>query len=420
MNVRTQLGRTFASLGIYNYRIFWTGQLISQSGTWMQTTAQAWLVLKLTNSPVALGTVALLQFLPITVFSLFGGVFADRLPKRTMLLGTQTAATIQAGILAALVMTNTVKIWEVYILALFLGFINAFDNPTRQAFVSELVDRDRLANAIALNSTLFNAARVIGPALGGIIITAIGIGPAFLFNAISFLPVIVGLFYLRSRDLYLAERPHQGNVFRQVGEGLNYAYRTPKVFLIMLTMAIIGTFGYNYTTVLPLLAKYVLNAGATGLGLLSSAVGVGSLLAALGFATVKRPSLVLLLGSGLTFSAFLLLVGVSTHLPTTLLLLGMMGVTGIIYTASANTSLQLGTPGELRGRVMSLYFLLFAGTTPIGGFLVGVLSARFGIQITVIVFGMVCILGIISASIYAQRHHLIGWPRRVVTEQVVH
>ena len=410
LRIKILAGRTFGSLTVYNYRLFWFGQLISLSGTWMQTTAQAWLVLQLTNSPIALGTVTLLQFLPITLLTLFGGVFADRLPKRQVLLVTQSVATLQALLLAALVLAGTIQIWQIYLLALLLGIVNAFDNPTRQAFVSELVGKDRLQNAVALNSSLFNTARIIGPALAGIVITAIGIGPAFLFNGLSFLPVIGGLLLMRPAHFYSADRPPRGKVFVQLRDGVRYAFQTPKIFLVLLTMAVVGTFGYNYTTILPLLARYVLKAGAEGLGVLTSAVGLGSLLAALAFASATRTSQRVLLGAGFVFSVLLVLVGISRSLPFTLALLALMGASGIIYTASSNTSLQLNAPGELRGRVMSLYFLLFAGTTPIGGFLVGVLSARIGVQPTIICMGSVCVVGVAAAVVYA-------WRTRVISSQ---
>jgi MFS family permease len=401
MSVKSVVSRTFSSLAVYNYRLFWIGQLISLSGTWMQTTAQAWLVLELTNSPVALGTVTFLQFLPITILTLFGGVLADRLPKRELLIITQSVSAVQAYLLAVLVLTHRIELWQVYVLALVLGIVNAFDNPTRQAFVSELVGKNRLQNAVALNSSLFNAARIVGPALAGIVITAVGIGQAFLLNGLSFLPVIGGLLLMRLEALYTADRPERGNVLRQLWEGVQYAVRTPKIFLVLLTMGIVGTFGYNYTTILPLLAKYALHAGAEGLGILTSAVGIGSLAAALAFASARRTSLAVLLGAGLVFSTLLVLVGLSRWLPITLLLLVLMGAIGIIYTASSNTSLQLRSPGPLRGRVMSFYFLLFAGTTPIGGFLVGVLTARIGVQPTIILMGSICTVGVALASLYA-------------------
>jgi MFS family permease len=401
VSIKSVVSRTFGSLAVYNYRLFWFGQLISLSGTWMQTTAQAWLVLELTNSPVALGTVTFLQFLPITLLTLFGGVFADRLPKREVLLITQSASAVQAYLLAVLVLTHRIQLWQIYVLALVLGIANAFDNPTRQAFVGELVGKDRLQNAVALNSSLFNAARIVGPALAGIVITAVGIGQAFLLNGLSFLPVIGGLLLMRPEGFYPADRPERGNVLRQLWEGVQYAVRTPTIFLVLLTMGIVGTFGYNYTTILPLLAKYVLGTGAEGLGILTSAVGIGSLAAALAFASARRTSLAVLLGAGLVFSILLVLVGISRWLPITLVLLVLMGAVGIIYTASSNTSLQLRSPGALRGRVMSFYFLLFAGTTPIGGFLVGVLTARIGVQPTIILMGGICLVGVALASLYA-------------------
>lgn len=398
-----RVSQTFSSLAIYNYRVFWLGQLISLSGTWMQTTAQAWLVLKLTNSPLALGTVTMLQFLPVTLLTLFGGVLADRLPKRAVILCTQSVAALQALLLAALVLSHVVQLWQVYALAFLLGLVNAFDNPTRQAFVVEMVGQEHLQNAVALNSSLFNAARIIGPAMGGIVISAVGIGQAFLFNGLSFLPVIAGLLLMRSREFFAVPRPARGNVFGQLAEGVRYAWATPEVRLILIAVATLGTFGYNFSTILPLITRFVLHAGAVDLGLLTSAMGVGSLAAALGVAAARRTSLSALLGAAALFSMLLILVGFSTWLPLTLSLLVVLGVTSIIFSASANTRLQLAAPPTLRGRVMSLYFLLFAGTTPIGGLLVGVLAARLGVQPAVIVMGAICLAGVGGAGLLGRR-----------------
>ncbi|MDB5059809.1 MAG: major facilitator superfamily 1, partial [Chloroflexi bacterium] len=383
--------------------VYWLGQLISISGTWMQTTAQAWLVLKLTDSPTALGTVTLLQFLPITLLTLFGGVLADRVPKRNLVFATQSVGALQALILGVLVVTNAVQLWHVYVLALLLGIVNAIDNPTRQAFVAELVGRKHLQNAIALNSTLFNAARVVGPAIGGVIISVVGIGEAFLLNALSFVPVLVGLSLMRPHDFYAAPKPSRDNVFRQLAEGIRYAINTKDVLLMLIAVAVLGTFGYNFSTILPLLAKYVLNAGALGLGMLTSAVGIGSLIAALGVATARRTSRRVILGAGGLFSIVLVLVGMSKWLPLTLALLVVLGGAGIVFSSSANTRLQLTVPNELRGRIMSLYFLLFAGTTPIGGMLVGVLAAHIGVRPTVVLFGLLCGLGIGGTALFARR-----------------
>lgn len=399
---RYGLRRTFSSLAIFNYRVFWLGQLVSLSGTWMQTTAQAWLVLKLTNSPTALGTVTMLQFLPVMVLTLFGGVLADRLPKRTVIVCTQSVAALQALLLAGLVLSNHVQLWHIYVLALVLGLVNAFDNPTRQAFVVEMVGKEQLQNAIALNSSLFNSARIIGPALGGVVITAVGIGQAFLWNGISFLPVIASLFLMRPHEFYATPRPERGNVFRQLAEGVRYAVGTREVLLVLLMIGTLGTFGYNFTTILPLIARYVVHSGALGLGLLTSAMGVGSLVAALGVASARRTSLTVIVVAAALFSVVLILVGLSPWFPLTLGLLVVLGITSIVFTSSANTRLQLAAPGRLRGRVMSLYFLLFAGTTPIGSLLIGVLASRVGVQTTVILMGLICLGGVVGASMFAR------------------
>jgi MFS family permease len=400
---RDRFRRIFSSLAIYNYRVYWLGQLISISGTWMQTTAQAWLVLKLTNSPAALGTVTLLQFLPITLLTLFGGVLADRVPKRALVFCTQSVGALQSLLLGVLVVSNTVQLWHIYVLAFLLGIVNAFDNPVRQAFVAELVGRKQLQNAIALNSMLFNAARIIGPAIGGIVISVAGIGEAFLINAVTFVPVLVGLVLLRPQEFHAVPKPARGNVFKQLAEGIRYVVKTPDVRLTMITVAVMGTFGYNFTTILPLIAKYVVNAGAIGLGALTSALGLGSLLAALWVASARRTSQTVILAAALVFSVVLVLVGLSTWLPLTLALLVALGVASMVFSSSANTRLQLSAPGELRGRVISLYFLLFAGTTPIGGMLVGVLAARFGVRPAVVLFGVISFLGVAGAVTLSRR-----------------
>lgn len=397
------LGDTFAALRIRNFRLFWFGQLISLSGTWMQTIGQAWLVLTITQSPFAVGTVTTLQFLPITFLVLFGGVFADRVPKRGFLVGTQSAAMLQALVLGVLVSTGAVRIWHIYLLALALGVNNAFDNPTRQAFVPELVGRDLVTNAVALNSTLFNAARIVGPAIGGVTIATIGIDGTFYLNAVSFIPVIVALLMIRPAELFPVTRG-EGKLFEQLREGLNFAYRTPQVMLILIVLFFIGTFGYNFSTALPLLAKFVLNVGSVGFGVMTAVLGVGSLLAALAIAYTRRAGeRQILLGGGF-FSVLLILVGLSHWFALTLPLLVLLGFASIVFTASANTRLQLLTPGHLRGRIMSLYVLLFAGTTPIGAFLLGNAAERIGVQRAVVLFGAISALGVLFGTLYRASH----------------
>lgn len=396
---------TFRALRNRNYRLFYFGQTISLSGTWMQTIGQAWLVLKITNSKIALGTVTMLQFLPITIFVLFAGVIADRVPKRNFIVGTQTLAMIQAFVLTVLVWSGRVQLWHVYILALVLGLANAFEQPTRQAFVVEMVGKDDLMNAVALNSGMFNAARLIGPAIGGFVIATIGLKAAFLANGVSFLPVIIGLLMMRTSELYSQNRtPGRINPLAELREGLGYAFRTPAVFLIIILVAIIGTFGYNFTVVLPLVDRYVLNQGAAGLGWMTSAVGLGALVAALLLASRERAARSTLFGGGIAFAVLLAAVAASHWFLLTLLFLLVLGVASTAFTATANTSLQLATPDHLRGRVMALYMLLFAGSTPIGGYLTGLFSDFLGVPMTLAIEAGLCMVGAALGILYFVSH----------------
>jgi len=396
--------KLFQALKNYNYRLFWFGELISVTGTWMQATAQAWLVLRLTNSPWAVGAVTALQTLPILLFTLFGGVFADRVPKRQFLIFTQTVAAFQALILAILVGTGRIQLWHLYLLALLLGLVNAFDNPTRQAFVFEIVGREDLANAVALNSSLFNAARIIGPAIGGLTIASLGIAGAFYANAISFIPTIGSLWFMRPALFHPAPTPVRGNVFKQVGEGLGYVRHTATALIVVIVMAILGTFGYNFSVTLPLIAEFVLHTNAIGFGALTAFMGVGSLLGALILAYRSQASYSMLLISSAVFSLFLLGVALSHVFLLTALMLILLGFASIAYTATSNTLLQLSTPDHLRGRVMSIYFLLFAGSTPIGGFITGTAADSIGVSETILIEGLVCVVGVVLGLLYYRRH----------------
>ena len=394
------LADTFRSLRNYNYRLFFFGQMISLTGTWMQTIGQAWLVLDLTHSPLALGTVTMLQFLPISLLVLFGGVIADKVPKRRLLVLTQTAAMTQAFAMAFLTWSGLIALWQIYVLAAMLGLTNALDNPTRQAFVIEMVGRDDVMNAVALNSSLFNSARLVGPAVGGVLIAVVGVGAAFFINGISFIAVIIGLLLMRPALLYPASRGGTGRILEQLAEGLRYSLRTPSILLILILMASIGTFGYNFTVVLPLLARNVLHVGSIGFGAMTSAVGVGSLVAALALATLSKPSRRTLFIGATAFAAVLAAVAASHSYALTLVLLVALGVAGISFTATANSTLQITAPDHLRGRVMSLYMLLFAGTTPIGGQLTGIMAEHIGVQSTVGIEAAVCAVGIVVALAY--------------------
>jgi MFS family permease len=395
--------RGFQALDVRNYRLFWIGQLISLTGTWMQTTAQAWLVIQLTKSPFALGLVTTLQFLPIMLLSLVGGVITDRMPKHRLLTVTQTLALIQAAIFGTLVALGVIQLWHIYLLALIQGTINAIDNPSRQAFVPELVGREYLVNAVALNSMLFNGARIIGPALAGVVIARIGIAPTLFLNAISFVAVIAGLLMMDPSQFFAGPQQAAGSVRQRLAEGLRYVWRTPAVLLIMLVVAAVGTFGYNFSVVLPLLAGFVLHTDATGFGSLSAFLGVGSLVAALATAYARQVTLRRLLIGSACFSILLGIVAFSTNFLLSAALLVALGFSGIIFTTTANTLLQLTVPDVLRGRVMSLYILLFAGSTPIGGFLIGTLSNIIGVSWTLFVCAVLCVVGVLGAVVYRWR-----------------
>ncbi|HYF65446.1 MAG TPA: MFS transporter [Herpetosiphonaceae bacterium] len=393
----------FRALRVRNYRLFWIGQLISLIGTWMQGTAQAWLVLKLTNSPLALGVVTTFQTLPIMALSLFGGAIADRMPKYRLVLGTQLVALFQAAVFGLLVATDHIRLPYIYGLALLLGVINAIDTPTRQSFVSELVGREDLPSAVALNSVLFNSARIVGPVIAGVLIARLGIAPAFYINAASFLGVISGLL-LMDRTAFRAAPPKTSDsILRGVKEGLAYAWRTPAVLLVLVVVACIGTFGYNFNVVLPLLAGFVLHTDATGFGLLSACLGAGSLLGALTTAYTRQVTMRrLLVGSG-AFSLIFIAVAVSPSFALSTALLVGLGFAGITFATTANTLLQLTVPDALRGRVMSLYILLFAGSTPIGGMLIGTLSTTIGVSPTLALCGGLCLLGVLAVVLYRRR-----------------
>src|SRR6266550_4654950 len=278
--------RAFTSLGQHNFRLFWFGQMISLIGTYMQSIGQAWLVLELTHSAWQLGLVGALQSLPVLLFSLFGGVFADRWPKRRVLLVTQSAAMIQALLLWALIATGTVQLWHLYILALLLGLTYSLSKPASRSFVVEMVGREDLPNAIALNSSLSTLARIVGPGLGGIIIATRGVTTLFLLNTLSFLPVLVALALIKSHEMYAQALPHRSvgerqNTWQSLREGMDYIWKTPTVLLVILVVGLVLLFGSNYNVVLPLFATDVLHVGATGFGFLSAAIGVGALLSAL-------------------------------------------------------------------------------------------------------------------------------------------
>jgi MFS family permease len=401
-----RLDSTFRAFRHRNYRLYYFGQSISLSGTWMQLIAQAWLVLELTDSQTALGIVTMLQFLPVTVFVLFAGVIADRVPKRSFIIGTQMVAMVQALLLAGLVMTDAVQVWHIYVLALMLGFANAFDQPARQAFVIEMVGKEDLLNAVALNSGIFNGARLAGPSIGGVVIAVAGLEVAFLINAVSFIPVIAALMLMDRSQLKSASVPRTGRIdaLGELREGVGFALRTPATRLIIILIAMLGTFGYNFLVVLPLLARYVLDGGSEVLGFLTATVGLGAFISALLLAGQKSATRSMLFLGAAVFTAMLAGLAVSEWLWVTIPLLFVLGLANTAFAATANTSLQIATPDHLRGRVMSLWMLLVAGSTPIGAFLTGFLAERIGVRETIALNAAACLIGVLAAAAYYLSH----------------
>jgi len=380
-----------------DFRLFWIGQLVSLIGTWMQSVAQAWLVLELTDSPFLLGLVGALQFTPMLVLSFFAGALADRLPKRRLIIVSQTVLFLQALALAALVQFGHVQYWHVALLALVYGVANTMDMPTRQAFIVEMVGRSDLTNAIALNSGMFNAARIVGPALAGFLIAHWGMAPAFFANALSFLPVIAILFAIHTDGLPRASAGR--GMAEEIREGIRYALQTPRITLTLAMVLVVSAFLFNYNVMVPLLARDVLHQEARGFGLLMTSLGVGAVCGAVALALWGRgrpPVVALVVPALVQALCTAALAGVSSFRVATALLL-VTGFCGILFMAGSNSTLQLTVPDELRGRIMSLNTMMFAGVTPFGSLLVGWAAEAFGIRASMLIAGAsggLCVLAL--------------------------
>jgi MFS family permease len=364
--------RTFQSLRVRNYRLYFTAQLISNSGTWMDRVAQAWLVLHLTGSGFDLGLVTGLQFLPMLLFGPWGGLVADRVNKRRLLYFTQAGGGLIALALGILVETHAIELWQVFLLAFLLGVTNLFDNPARQTFVFEMVGKEDLPNAVSLNSVVMNASRVIGPAVGGVVITVVGLGVCFLANAASFLAVLVALALMRTSELHTITPVVRAK--GQLRDGFRYVWRTPSLRNTLIAMAVIGIFAYNFQVTLALLATVTFHGGAGSYAVLTSCMGVGAIAGGLTVAHRGRPTPRLLQGVALTFGALLAVVAVAPSLAFAAVVIVFMGAASIAFIATANSELQLQAEPAMRGRVMALYSMAFLGSTPIGGPLIGAIS----------------------------------------------
>ncbi len=399
--------RTFRSISVRNYRLYFTGQVISVSGTWMQTVAQAYLILFIlhgTGVDVAVATS--LQFLPLLLLGPFGGLVADRHDKRRLLYATQGSAGTLALILGVLVLTHSAHLWEVFLLATGLGVVNLFDNPARQTFVFELVGGDLLPNAVSLNSVLMNSARVIGPAIGGVLILTLGVGTCFLVNAASYAAVIIALSMMRVHELH--RQPGVERAKGQVREGLRYVWATADLRIPLLSMAVVGVFAFNFTVTLPLLAKFTFHGGA---GLYSSfmvAMGSGAVAGGLAVAFRSRPSTRLLAGIGMVFGASILGVALAPGHAAVLVMLVPMGAASIAFVATNNATLQLRSDPAMRGRVMSLNAIAFLGSTPIGAPLLGYISDVSNPRVALVMGGVATLLASIPLLVLGVRQR----PRR--------
>ena len=401
--VRPAAPRTFRSLRIRNYRLFAAGQVVSLTGTWAQRVAQDWLVLELSDdSGLALGIVTGLQFLPVLVLGLWGGLLADRYDKRRLLIGVQVAMGLLALALGALDVAGVVQLWHVYALSFALGIASAVDTPVRQAFVVELVGPDELPNAVSLNSATFNSARIVGPALAGAVIAAYGTGWVFLANALSFVAVVGGLAAMRRGELHTPERVARAK--GQVREGVAYVRQRPDLLVPIALVAVIGTFGLNFQVTMALVAKQVFGQGAGSYGLLTSALAVGSLVGALASARRTGPPRVRrLLLSALAFGVLEVLVGLAPSFLVMALLLVPTGVAVLTFTTTANTLVQLGSEPYVRGRVMALYVLVFLGGTPFGAPLIGAVAEVLGPRSGLVAGGLVSVVGTLVAAAYLNR-----------------
>jgi MFS family permease len=401
--LRAASAQTFRSLHVRNYRLYFTAQLISVSGTWMQTIAQAWLVLRLSGSGVDLGIVTGLQFLPMLLLGPFGGLAADRFDKRRLLYVTQTAGGLLALTLGVLDVTHLVQLWQIYVLATLLGVVTLFDNPARQTFVMEMVGRDDLPNAVSLNTVVMNASRVIGPAIGGVVIVLVGLEACFFVNAASYVAVLVALSLMRASELHPTEPVARAK--RQIRDGLSYVWHEPPLRNTLLAMAVIGIFAYNFQVTLALLAKTTFHGGAGTYSVLTSCMGAGAVVGGLLAAHRARPTPRLLHTLALVFGLLLAAVALAPTLGLAAVLLVVMGAASIGFIATANASLQLRADPSMRGRVMALYAMAFLGSTPIGAPLMGAIAQWSSPRVAMMVGGIATVL---AAGLLTWRHGATG------------
>jgi MFS family permease len=412
VSIASTTKRTFRALSVRNFRLFFTGQVISMSGTWMQGVAQVILVLTyLHGNGVAVGLIWAFQFLPLLLFATWGGLLADRFDKRRLLFATQSTAGSLALVLGILTASGEIRLWQVYLMAFLLGCVNAVDNPARQSFVSDMVGEDLLPNAVSLNSVVMNAARIIGPAIGGVFIVTVGISVCFFVNAASFAAVIVALALMRPAELRAHPRAPRGR--GQVRAGLRYVWNAPDLRDSLLTMAVVGIFAYNFNVTIPLFAKETFHGGAGTFSLLMSAMGVGAVVGGLFVANRGRAGVGLLAGIGMVFGALIAVVALAPTLVIAVIEIVVMGAASIAFIAVANATVQLGAEPSMRGRVMALYATAFLGSTPIGSPLVGAVSDWTNPRVALLMGGVITVLASVPLALRARRDRRAA-PRAVV------
>jgi MFS family permease len=388
----TRLKSTFRALRHRNFQLFFAGQFVSLIGTWMQSVAQSWLVYKLTGSVVLLGLVGFSGQIPVFLLAPFGGAAADRYNRHKILIFTQSCAMIFAFILATLTLRGNIQVWHLFVIAACFGTANAFDIPARQAFAVDMVGREDLINAIALNSSMFNGARIVGPAIAGILVAAVGEGWCFLSNAVSYIAVLTGLLLMKIKP---EVRPRTGSTLSNIVEGFTFVAKTKPIRALLLLLGLISLVGMPYAVLMPIFADKILGGGSAGLGLLMGASGIGALIAALSLATRSK---VFGLGRWVAFASTglgisLILFSFSRTFWLSALLLVPVGFSMMIQMSSSNTLVQAMVPDALRGRVMSVYSMMFMGMAPFGALLAGTLAGYLGAPYTVMLGGSVCIAG---------------------------
>jgi MFS family permease len=392
----TKLPAIFRALKHRNFQLFFAGQMISLTGTWMQMVAQSWLVYRITGSVALLGLIGFAGQIPVFLLTAFGGAIADKYDRRRILIVTQICSMISAGALAALTLTDTIQVWHLFVFAVFGGIVNAFDIPTRQSFVVDMVGKEDLLNAIALNSSMFNGARIVGPAIAGVVVAAVGEGWCFFSNAVSYTAVIAGLLLMRVAQKEIVQS--DASAFEKIKEGFVFVAETAPIRALLLLLGLVSLMGMPYAVLMPIFADQILNGGVRGLGILMGASGTGALIAALVLAarkSIRGLGRWVALASG-AFGVFIILFSQSRSFWLSAALLVPAGFSMMLQMSASNTLVQSMVPDELRGRVMAVYSMMFMGMAPLGALMAGALAEIIGAPLTVVLGGAVCILGAIA------------------------